>query len=141
MTPLQREQVLKRLLEVATSDPDERVRSEALRLLLTFGERGKKLQEVLIQALSRSPQEATLGVEVLPQIADEGTWRRLMDVFEVEKDPTVQDRLSRILCKMPTTVWRDFVIGWVKSLNGGKSLPINCPHQQLRSAQLWFNGR
>ncbi|MFA0741237.1 MAG: hypothetical protein DFNUSKGM_001347 [Candidatus Fervidibacter sacchari] len=108
MTPLQREQVLKRLLEVATSDPDERVRSEALRLLLTFGERGKKLQEVLIQALSRSPQEATLGVEVLPQIADEGTWRRLMDVFEVEKDPTVQDRLSRILCKMPTTVWRDF---------------------------------
>jgi len=108
MTPLQRGQVLKRLLEVATSDPDERVRSEALRLLLTLGERGKKMQEVLIQALSRSPQEAALAVEVLPQIAEESTWRRLMDAFEVEKDPTVQDRLSRILCQMPTTVWQDF---------------------------------
>jgi len=58
ITPLQREQVIKSLLETAASDPDERVRGGALRLLLTLGEKGKKLQEVLIQALSRSPQEA-----------------------------------------------------------------------------------
>ncbi len=108
ITPPQREQVTKNLLEIASSDADERVRSASISLLLVLGERGKEMQEVLIQALSRSPQEAALAVEVLPQIADEGIWRRLMDAFEVEKDPTVQDRLSRILCKMPTTVWQDF---------------------------------
>jgi HEAT repeat protein len=119
ITPLQREQVIKSLLEIAASDPDERVRGGALRLLLILwgkgqgtGDKGqlmgKKMQEVLIQALSRSPQEAALAVEVLPQIADEGTWRMLMDAFESEKDPTVRDRLSRILCQMPTTVWQDF---------------------------------
>jgi len=108
ITPLQRGQVIKRLLEIASSDPDERVRSGALSLLLTLGERGKKMREVLIQALSRSPHEAALAVEVLPQIADEGTWRMLMDAFESEKDPTVRDRLSRILSQMPTTVWQDF---------------------------------
>jgi HEAT repeat protein len=119
ITPLQREQVIKSLLEIAASDPDERVRGGALRLLLILwgkgqgtGDKGqlmgKKMQEVLIQALSRSPQEAALAVEVLPKIADEGTWRMLMDAFESEKDPTVRDRLSRILCQMPTTVWQDF---------------------------------
>jgi HEAT repeat protein len=119
ITPLQREQVIKSLLEIAASDPDERVRGGALRLLLILwgkgqgtGDKGqlmgKKMQEVLIQALSRSPQEAALAVEVLPKIADEGTWRMLMDAFDSEKDPTVRDRLSRILCQMPTTVWQDF---------------------------------
>jgi len=108
ITQLQREQAFKRLFEMASSDSDERVRSAAISLLLALGERGKEMQEVLIQALSRSPQEASIAVELLPQIADESTWRRLMDAFEAGEDPTVQDRLSRILCKMPTTVWQDF---------------------------------
>jgi len=105
----QREQMTKKLLEIASSDADERVRSAAISLLLALGERGKEMQEVLIQAISRSPQEAAIAVELLPQIADESTWRRLMDNFESGKDPTVRDRLSRILCRMPTTVWQDFL--------------------------------
>lgn len=109
ITPPQREQMTKKLLEIASSDADERVRSAAISLLLALGERGKEMQEVLIQAISRSPQEAAIAVELLPQIADESTWRRLMDNFESGKDPTVRDRLSRILCRMPTTVWQDFL--------------------------------
>lgn len=108
ITPTQRERAISELLKAADSDPDERVRSAALACLWELGEKGKEMQRVLIQALGRSPQEATIAVELLPQIADESTWRVLMDAFEREKDPTAKDRISRVLSQMPANVLREF---------------------------------
>lgn len=107
LTPGQHEKIVARLLKTADLDPDERVRSVALGLLHSLGEKGKEMQQVLIKALSRSSQEASISVELLPQIADERTWLVLMDAFEQVEDPTVQDRLSRVLQKMPTNIWQE----------------------------------
>ncbi len=105
LSPEQRERMIQGLLKVADADTDERIRSLSLSLLLLLGAKGKEFQNVLINALRRSPQEASLAVKLLPQIADEATWLSLMDSFERESDPTVQDRLTRVLCKMPTEIW------------------------------------
>ncbi|MCX7967164.1 MAG: HEAT repeat domain-containing protein [Armatimonadetes bacterium] len=105
LSPEQKERIVQKILQVADSDTDERVRSASLSLLLLLGLRDKSFQKVLVNALRRSPQEASLAVELLPQVADEPTWLSLMEMFENEVDPTTQDRLIRVLCKMPTGVW------------------------------------
>jgi len=107
-SPEQRERMVSVLLRTADSDTNARVRSMSLSLLLSLGVKGEELRQVLINALRRSPQEASLAVELLPQISDKTTWLSLMDSFEKESDPTVQDRLTRILCRMPTEVWGEF---------------------------------
>lgn len=105
LSPEQKERIAREILQVADSDTDERVRSASLSLLMLLGIRGKEFQRVLVKALRRSPQEASFAVELLPQVADEPAWLLLMEMFENEVDPTVQDRLIRVLCKMPTGVW------------------------------------
>ncbi len=104
----QRERVVQKLLWLAETDPNEQVRSFALNLLWSLGETGTEMQRVLTKALRRSPQEAKFSVELLPEIASESIWLELVEAFEHEKDPTVQDRLKRILSRMPTLVWDEF---------------------------------
>ncbi len=108
LSPEERERIIPKLLRLADSDSNEQVRSVSLSLLLLLGVGRTEFQRVLINALRRSPQEASLAVKLLPQIAGETTWLSLMDIFENESDPSVQDRLVRVLCKMPTKVWQEF---------------------------------
>ncbi|MFN3422306.1 MAG: hypothetical protein ACK40X_11345, partial [Armatimonadota bacterium] len=107
LSPEEVKRVTPKLLQLADRDSDKQVRRASLSLLLLLGVKRKEFQQVLVNALYRSPQEASLAVEVLPQIADNSTWLSLMDKFESESDPTVTDRLIRILRKMPTEVWEE----------------------------------
>lgn len=107
LSPKEQERIIPKLLQLANSDADKRVRSASLSLLLLLGVEGKEFQQVLVNSLHRSTQEAYLAVKVLPQIADKSTWLSLMDKFESESDPTVTDRLIRILRKVPTEVWKE----------------------------------
>lgn len=108
ITPEQKERATQKLLWLADKDLDEGVRSLALKLLWLLGEKGNEMQHVLVKALCRSPQEAIIAVEIIPQIANETLWLKLIDAFESEKDPTFKDRLKRVLWQMPTSVWKDF---------------------------------
>ncbi len=108
LSPEQRQRAIPRLLWLADNDPDERVRSVALNLLWALGETGIEMQKVLTKALGRSPQEAILSVELLPQIASETVWFELLELYEGQKDPMAKDRLKRVLWQMPTSVWKEF---------------------------------
>ncbi|MCS7266319.1 MAG: HEAT repeat domain-containing protein [Armatimonadetes bacterium] len=97
-----------KLFWIAENDSDERVRSVAINLLRLLGEKGTEMQKTLVKALERSPQESTIAVELLPQIATEPIWLELIDLYEHQKDPTVRDRLKRVLRQMPNSVWDEF---------------------------------
>ncbi|MCS7192131.1 MAG: HEAT repeat domain-containing protein [Armatimonadetes bacterium] len=108
LTAEQRQRVISKLFGLADKDSDEQVRNTAIKTLWLLGERGKEMQRVLVNALNRSPQEASLALELLPQIASEPIWLSLIELYEQQKDPTAKDRLKRVLQKMPTSLWEEF---------------------------------
>lgn len=101
----EKERLLTLLADIAEKDEAERVRTFALFLLTELD--GQKAVPLLMEALRRSSQEASLALQFLPRLADRTTWERLMNWYERERDPVLRDRLLRLLRHLPPRYLRD----------------------------------